>query len=118
MKRGQILMGLWLLAAAGALWIVYRYRTKTPGVQVGEMSNSLTALEPTKERNRALKKAQVRRKSGTSIPFVLKGNADTDKRTMFPFFAALFRLKWGQIELCCFTGKAATVSNRHKEEME
>ena len=111
-------MGRWLLAAAGALWIVCIYRGKRPVVQVGEMSNSFLALEPTEEQHRALAKAEAWRKEDTSNLFLLIGDAGTVKRTMIPLFAALLRLTWGQIELCCFTGKAATESIRCNEEME
>ena len=116
--RGLILMGWWLLAAAGALWIVCIYRGKRPVVQVKAMSSSAFALEPTKEQHRALAKAEVWWKEDTSNPFLLTGDAGTVKRTMMPLFAALLRLKWGQIELCCFTGKAATERIRCNEEME
>lgn len=83
--RGLILMGLWLLAAAGALLIVYRYRTKGHVVEVGAMSSSVLALEPTEDQNRALAKAEVWRKSDPSKPFALTGYARTGKRTMFRF---------------------------------
>ena len=116
--RGLIRMGWWLLAAVGALWIVYLYRTKSPIIWVGAMSTSLLALEPTEDQHHALKQAEVWWKSDTSKPFMVTGDAGTGKRTMIPLFAGLFGLNWGQIELCCFTGKAAMVSIRRNEEME